>query len=546
MRPTRAVALVNAVLLVALAALPNFIPTAASAEPNDINAAAVPRANCGPGSDPETDLQGRVSPEEVASGRAARGYRCNTEVVSHFGTNGGYRVYRYVDHAGHTCAFFDPTLLFPGNAASDTHKTGVVVLDMSDPAKPVETARLVTPAMQTPHESLSLHAARGLLAADLGNPETAVGHLDLYSVADDCRNPALLSSAPMSALGHEGGFSPDGMTFWSSSITGGLGAIDVSDPTLPKPLFQRVGVKPHGLNVSDDGKTLFYADLSGQTGTASSPPIDGIQGLSILDVSEIQTRATNPQTPVVSRLTWASVAAPQTAIPVTIKGHPYLVEVDEFANHNGTLSSAGDAVVGGGRIIDIADPRAPVQVSNFKLEVNTPEHRPQLVNDAGMSSALQGYAAHYCAVPQRVEPGIAACTFIASGLRIFDIRDPLQPREIAYFNAPVLPGGSNYAMAAPAFDPDHNQIWYSDGNNGFWALRITNGAWPFRAASQAGSAAAATAAGTSGGTAANARRSTRAARIPATGGPSRVVVTLSTLLLLIGLAVRRLTLAARA
>ena len=195
-------------------------PSAARAEPSDVNAPAVPRAQCGPGSDPETGMQGRVSAEDVANGRAARGYRCNTEVVSHFGTNGGYRTYRYVDRAGNVCGYFDPTLLFPSNAASDTHKTGVIVLDMSDPAKPLETTRLLTPAMQTPHESLNLHVARGLLAADLGNPETAIGHVDIYSIGDDCRSPVLQSSLPVSALGHEGTFSPDGLTFWSSSIAG--------------------------------------------------------------------------------------------------------------------------------------------------------------------------------------------------------------------------------------------------------------------------------------------------------------------------------------
>jgi len=34
---------------------------------------AVPVAPCGPGSLPETDLQGRIPPADVASGRAAAG-----------------------------------------------------------------------------------------------------------------------------------------------------------------------------------------------------------------------------------------------------------------------------------------------------------------------------------------------------------------------------------------------------------------------------------------------------------------------------------------
>jgi hypothetical protein len=35
-------------------------------------------------------------------------------------------------------------------------------------------------------------------------------------------------------------------------------------------------------------------------------------------------------------------------------------------------------------------------------------------------------------------------------------------------------------MSAPAFDPQRNEIWYTDGNSGFYNVRLTNGAWPKR------------------------------------------------------------------
>jgi hypothetical protein len=88
-------------------------------------------------------------------------------------------------------------------------------------------------------------------------------------------------------------------------------------------------------------------------------------------------------------------------------------------------------------------------------------------------------------VPTRVDPEIVACTMILSGLRIFDIRDPEHPREIAYFNAPVrpriippagiVPSPSNWAMSSPSFVPARNEIWYSDGLSGFFAVRLTDG-----------------------------------------------------------------------
>lgn len=443
-----------------------------------IDPGPTPKAICGPGSDPETGLQGRVSADDVASGRAADGSRCNTEMVGRFGYtgtpggSGGFRVHRYVDAAGHECGFYDSTLLFPLNATTQQENlTGVYVLDMRDPARPVKTATLLTPAMQTPHESLSLNVARGLLGAVAGYPTFQPGIVDIYDVSQDCLHPTLRSSTPLGILGHEATFSPDGKTFYASS-TGGrtIVALDVTDPGLPVPVWTSLGYSAHGMNVSDDGTKLYVAD----TGTGTS-------GLTILDVSQVQARVPNPQVPQVAHLTWPEVSIPQTAIPVTIGGAPYLVEIDEFARN--ADSGNPNAPVGAARIIDIADVAHPRVVSNLRLEVNMPEHMTETRGDPGATWQLQGYTGHYCAVPRRAEPNIVACSFILSGLRIFDIRDPAAPKEIAYFNGPLSPThafateGGSYAMSAPAFDPATGDIWYSDGNSGFYAVRVTNGAY---------------------------------------------------------------------
>jgi hypothetical protein len=427
--------------------------------------AATPRAECGPGSRPEPSVQGRVPAGSES------GYACNAELLGREGAAGGFKVHRYVDKAGRECAFYDTTLLFPSNAQNlGNDLTGVAVLDMSNPAKPARTATLVTPAMQSPHESLVLNERRGLLVAVMGNPTAYPGFVDIYDVSEDCRHPALQSSAPVGLLGHESGFAPDGNTFYATSLgTGHVTAVDVSNPKQPVPLW--VGtVRSHGATISEDGNRLYVAANT---------------GLLILDVSEVQARKPNPQVREVSRLTWDELTIPQVAIPVTIAGKPYLVEIDEYS---GTESSTGPASngskVGAARIIDISNENAPRVVSNLRLEVHQPENRDAIANDPGASSALQGYAGHYCAVPQRNEPGIVACSFIASGLRVFDIRDPLRPREIAYFVAPnerssTAGSPSNYAMSGPAFAPERGEVWYSDGNSGFYALRLARAVWPF-------------------------------------------------------------------
>ena len=425
-----------------------------------------PRASCGPGSRPETGIQGRVSPEDHASGRAAQGFTCNTELVGSYthpnatGTVGGFKVERYVDAAGHDCAYYDTTLMFPTNALDA--QGGVNVMDMSDPSNPTLAARLLTPAMDTPHESLVLSRERGLLAAVAGNLTTNVGQIDIYDISNDCRQPELRSSTPMGFLGHESGLSADGLTFYSASPAGQtLVAVDISNPALPVPIWFG-NYDSHGLSLSADGNRAYVA------GTGS--------GLIILDTTEIQARVPNPNVPVVARLQWKSMSIPQNAIPISIKGHPYLVEIDEFG---------AQSEVGAGRIIDIADERSPRVVSNLRLEVHQPESFPAQENDNGAQNPVQGYAGHYCNVPTRVDPEIVVCSMIVSGLRVFDIRNPEQPREIAYFNAPVsprsipgigiVPDPSNWAMSSPSFVPERGEIWYSDGLSGFYVVRLTNG-----------------------------------------------------------------------
>src|SRR5437588_11997488 len=125
---------------------------------------------CGPGPKPETGTQGRVSMADVARGRAAQGYTCNTEARSHYGRTGGFKVFRYVDPAGHVCAFYDSTLLFPtAPLLNPTGRLGVRVLDMSDTAHPVQTDALPMHAMLSPPEPRSPDPNRSVLAPHPAN-----------------------------------------------------------------------------------------------------------------------------------------------------------------------------------------------------------------------------------------------------------------------------------------------------------------------------------------------------------------------------------------
>jgi hypothetical protein len=449
---------------------PARVPTMTRAEPPLV---ATPRAVCDAGSRTEPGIQGRVP-----AGSDKDGFACNLSLVAHSGTSGGFKVLRYIDEAGHECAFYDTALLFPTNATNfGGTSLGVKVLDMSDPAHPVQTASLIDAPFLSPHESLTLNPKRGLLAAVLGNPATAPGLVTIYDASKDCRHPVLQSTGAYARSGHESGFSPDGKTFYATATAySSITAIDVTNPKVPFVAWQG-SILSHGMTLSDDGNRAYLADATGGD-------------LAIVDTSEVQARKPNPQVREISRLTWKAASIPQNAIRFTQHGHPYLLEFDEYTA--GTLGRGNADDVGAGRIIDIADETQPKVIANLRLQVNQAADHAAAKGDPGTTNPAQGYAAHYCNIPTQVDPTIVACSFIASGLRVFDISKVTQPKEIAYYVHPSTAAtengldGSNYAMSQPAFVPERHEIWYTDGGTGFNVLRMKAALWPAAPASVPG------------------------------------------------------------
>ena len=448
----------------------------------------VPRADCGPGSSPETALQGQVPKAERDSGRSTKGYRCNLELLGRYQGEGS----SWVSQSYRDCAYMSTR--FPSSAKSP----GVQVIDVSDPRAPKLATTLTSPAMLGTWETLKVNEARGLLAA-VSAPSpggNGVAFFDVYDIKADCRRPRLLNSLPVPGLtppanvgGHEGNWSPDGKTYWATFLNAGtITAIDVADPSAPKPLFEgRTSSVNHGLSLSADGTRLYIADVGGLTsGTGGPSGADTPNGMKIFDVSEVQARKPVPQVRLVGSVYWSDGAVGQHAIPVTYAGRPYVVFVDELGE-------------GAARIIDIADETSPRVVTKLKLEIQLPQHEAERQRDVE-GNGLFGYDGHYCDVDRQTDPTALACGYFQSGVRVFDISDVSRPKELAYYNPPaqvgrsaelqssehannpvIVTGGTaplntDYCSSPPRFVGD--QLWVTCQDNGFMALRFTNGAFP--------------------------------------------------------------------
>ena len=429
----------------------------------------VARADCGPGSRPETGIQGRVSRADRDNGRSRQGYRCNLELVGRYQGQGT----TWVSQSFKNCAY--QAQAFPASVAGKA--PGVHVIDVKDPTHPRLARRLTSPAfLGNTWESLKVNPKRQLLAGVQVGSSGGAAFFDVYDLSRDCASPRLLNGAgtaqlsiPANALGHEGNWSPDGRTYWATGLKPGtITAIDVADPTLPRIAFTGAsGITNHGLSVSPDGTRLYLASLS--------PP-----GLQIFDVSEVQQRKPMPQIYQVGNVFWMDGSGGQHALPITYGGKPYVVFVDE-------------AGLGAARIIDVSNETMPRIVSKLKLEIHLPQAAAARRADLRGNGSF-GYEGHYCEVDRAADPTALACGYFESGVRVFDIRNPLRPREIAYYNPPAQAGkadrlpGSNHAHTDARLQTDWctspprfvgaDQLWVTCQDNGFMVLRFTNRAYP--------------------------------------------------------------------
>jgi hypothetical protein len=379
--------------------------------------------------------------------------------------------------------------------------SGVAVLDVSDSQHPRAVGYLDSPAMRDVGESLAVANATKLLLASkfMSSAETA---LEIYDLSADCRHPILKSVALPGLFLHTGQFAPDGRTFYGAqgsvdlkAPVSGIFALDTSDASHPRLAAKWAPLTKdwvtHAVRVNEDGTRAYVALIRPEDDSEHSPHVNG---LAIFDISDIQARRPNPSLRLLSTLFWSDSHYAQFALPARIRGRPVLIFTDLMGAIGAkrppaaNVCNSGKPGFGFARIIDISDERNPKIVSKLMLEAQDPINCPNVMHDP---TTVFGYGALSCDVDDAEDARLLACGYFEGGLRVFDIRDPGQPREVAYYKPRARRTQSRPASAfhgrtspttdltadqvvAPKFRKNGQEIEFISFDNGYQVVRFSD------------------------------------------------------------------------
>jgi hypothetical protein len=249
-------------------------------------------------------------------------------------------------------------------------------------------------------------------------------------------------------------------------------SVDITDPASPREIGrfslpeQESGAVTNGLKFSCHGP----AHIEGNRAYLSYGDGGGI----ILDVTDMS------QPTLVSQLAFRGITATQgihTYLPLPRRKIALIN--DEAIRENGdeNLNLAG--------IADISDERRPRMLSLFPLPEPPPES--ELRNFYDKAGRFGPHNHHHSNHQPCLEDrdDLAYLTYFNAGLRVYDIRDARQPKEIAYF-IPADPteriGTKPSRLVAQSEDVIVDRrgfIYLSDKNHGIHILRLKE-IWPYQ------------------------------------------------------------------
>lgn len=472
---------------------------------------------CGEEDLPETGIQGHVPKADQDSGRAEQGYNCGLEVIGHTALGAGGRpdVNANMAWAGR-CAYVASSAglsVVPQTPPSPPPGSGVAVVSVTDDGQPTHVDTLRSPGAVATAETL--HAVttpegRSILVVGQYGNDIISGPkaMDVYDVSDpDCRKhrripnpdhpddpsqptywwPANIHNLTLSADGrYVFATQPlqvaDLSGLWDDDPRTGVVHLGNLQSAMPGP---PVGVGP--LANVDDVLPDALSDLGGPANAAHEawPSADGrtlyvggvtaaFELLSVVDIGEWLQRRPDGSPVGPPRLLSQRAGRGHSIREATIGGRRYLLHSEEsvFGLAYGCLPELAAPFAGPAQpwLTDVSDPTAPRTRSQMGLEINEPEHCLDQV------AAQENSSVHYHDVDDPTDTTFVMASMWNAGLRIFDVRDPEHPTEVAYFNpGDVAPGPGvvlDQAWGHVRWVPERGQVWLATARGGFWVLRL--------------------------------------------------------------------------
>jgi hypothetical protein len=396
----------------------------------------IPRATCGTDDKADQDIQGLTGD-----------YHCNVQIIGQVDAPHFLSMAYYED-----CAYVNGP-------------DGTTVIHVDAAGKPTVTTTLTEIGFRSNWESMKASETSGLIAGYESNGSM----LTVYDLKGDCKAPVLQSNLSLEtvpllgSIGHAGSWSPDGTIYYASSMyTKDVFAVDLTMPKEPKVITTDFECGAHDLFVGKNGTRGYFAvpDLTTQA--------LGVGSFAVMDLTQVQARAPNAKGTEISQTTWEDGSTSQYPILVTYRGKDYLIINDELGS--GTCDDPMKPQWGYTRIFDMSDEKMPKQISLIKTEAEDPKNCTAASENAGDSADFFGLGTHYCNVDRLDDPRLLSCGHFDAGVRVYDIRNPWRPKEVAYFDTPEVNVPSMQRIV-----PDRRELWVASQSGVFYVLKFTPG-----------------------------------------------------------------------
>ena len=398
-----------------------------------------------------------VQAADAAPGNAAESK--NMRLVGHNDLQGRSAYKGHVQKQG------ERYIAYVGHHGESGKLNGNSIVDVTDPANPVYLTHLAPTAPG--NQSRSVQTCAG---ADVpfGNPgkyymtREVGGALDQHELWDvtDPANPAMMAVIQTATGTHKNWWEcSTGIAYLTSGVPGWntrvMSIFDLSDPENFDPatdfirnyiglLGAQPGSDPAGRRMTSIHEPLY---LDGKVYMAHGTNSDGI--LQILDNNELLNGVFDPLAPtdaellapVIARLDWPDFQGVHTAVPLLG------MDLSAFAGFDGgtprdmlavvnesTRNECTEAMHQMVYMVDITDPAHPIPVSTFSV----PEESGNFCERGGRFGA---HSMQWNLKEDIYNKRIIWVSYFNAGVRGVDIRDPYNPKEVAFY-IPAITGNT--------------------------------------------------------------------------------------------------------